>query len=179
MVTKLFNIIQPDLTFFGQKDIQQCLLLRRMVSDLHLPHPPSASHLRIIPTVRDFDNVALSSRNAYMSSSERRYAPVLYRALKSGEQSVADAFASGSESFSVEAVLASAQQGITDFLSNLLSTADPPDKVDIQLKYIKVNDPLTLKPMDAIRLGEAAVLSGAVTVGRTRLIDNLLINIQL
>ena len=179
VVTKLFNIVQPDLSFFGQKDIQQCLLLRRMISDLHLAHPSKPSNLRIVPTVRDFDDVALSSRNAYLTPPERQHAPVLYNSLKTAKQRIDEAFANGSGSVSIEEVIALAHQGMTKFLDNLSTSRASPDQASIELDYIKMNDPLTLKPMNAVRNGEAAVLSGAFKIGRTRLIDNVLINIQL
>ncbi len=86
VVTKLFHIIQPDRTYFGQKDIQQSVVLRRLVSDLIFSHPPSPEDLRVIPTGRDpNDNLALSSRNAYLTPDSRQVAPVLYRALKTGQ----------------------------------------------------------------------------------------------
>jgi pantoate--beta-alanine ligase len=175
VVTKLFNIVQPDLAFFGQKDIQQCLILRRLIADLHLPHPPSPTHLRIVPTVRDTDNVALSSRNAYLTEIERRYAPILIGALHAAQGRAMQ----GNGETSVEDILAAAEAGMSSFLDMLASTPDPPEKVDIVLDYIKVNDPLTLVPMNAIRKGEAAVISGAVRIGNTRLIDNVLVNIEL
>jgi len=76
---KLFNIVRPDVAFFGQKDAQQAAVLRRMVCDLNLD-----LHLRVLPTVRDEDGLALSSRNAYLSEDERRLALTLPRALEAG-----------------------------------------------------------------------------------------------
>jgi pantoate--beta-alanine ligase len=76
---KLFNIVRPDVAFFGQKDAQQAVMLRRMVRDLNLD-----VHLRVLPTVRDDDGLALSSRNAYLSEEERKLALALPRALEAG-----------------------------------------------------------------------------------------------
>lgn len=176
VVTKLFNITQPSLAFFGQKDIQQCLILRRMISDLHLPHPPSAEHLRIVPTVRDSDQLALSSRNAYLTTEERQVAPLLFHALKAAEKEIYNSLSHKGVIHSDE-ILTAAKKGMSDFVDTLPSAVR--GKVDITLDYFKCNDPLTLQPLEAIHNGQAAVLSGAIKVGRTRLIDNLLINIAI
>ena len=179
VVTKLFNIVQPDYAFFGQKDIQQCLILRRMVADLHMPHPPSPSRLRIVPTVRDFDNVALSSRNAYLTPAERQQAPVLYAALSAAQRAVIESgeISETSGETSAASILEAARSGMDDYLQSMQPSSSK--KVDIELDYIKVNDPITLRPMEAVRPGQPAVLSGAVRIGRTRLIDNFLVNITL
>jgi pantoate--beta-alanine ligase len=85
---KLFNIVRPDVAFFGQKDAQQAAVLRRMLRDLNLP-----VHLRVLPTVRDADGLALSSRNEYLSEHERAEALALPRALEAGRS----AFEAGSD----------------------------------------------------------------------------------
>lgn len=173
VVTKLFNIVQPDYAFFGQKDIQQCLILRRMLSDLHFPHPPSPLHLKIIPTVRDHDNLALSSRNAYLTPAERQYAPLLYHALSAAKEKIEGELQNQASVSQVDG-LAAATAAMTGY-----TIKAPADDVHIQLDYIKLNDPVTLKEMDEVKKDQPAVLSGAVKIGKTRLIDNLLINIDL
>lgn len=173
VVTKLFNIVQPDYAFFGQKDIQQCLILRRMLSDLHFPHPPSPLHLKIVPTVRDHDNLALSSRNAYLSPTERRYAPLLYKALSAAKSKIELELRQQPSVSQVDG-LAAATGAMAEY-----TTRAPADNVHIQLDYFKLNDPETLREMDEVSQGQPAVLSGAVKIGKTRLIDNLLINIEL
>ena len=177
VVTKLFNIVQPDYAFFGQKDIQQCLILRRLLADLHMPHPPSPLHMRVVPTVRDFDNVALSSRNAYLSPIERQHAPVLYAALSAAERAILESAEMGEASIAADQVLAAGKQGISDFMDAMQSSSS--ESVDIELDYIKVNDPTSLSELSEVRKGQAAVLSGAVRIGKTRLIDNFLVNIVL
>ena len=84
VVLKLFELVRPDVAFFGQKDYQQQLVIRRMVEDLHVP-----VELKIAPTVREADGLALSSRNRYLSPQERQAAPVLYRALERASAAVA------------------------------------------------------------------------------------------
>lgn len=165
--------MQPDYAFFGQKDIQQCLILRRMLSDLHFPHPPSPLHLKIVPTARDHDNLALSSRNAYLSPDERQYAPLLYHALNTAKNEIEKQLQSN-DSISEVDILALATQGMSDFTASVKAS-----KVDIQLDYIKLNDPVTLKPIAELKRAQPAVISGAVKIGRTRLIDNLLVQLEL
>lgn len=84
VVNKLFNLVQPDRAYFGQKDAQQAILIKRMVADLNM-------NLEVVvcPTVREEDGLAMSSRNNYLTPQERRAAPVLYRALKAGEELIA------------------------------------------------------------------------------------------
>ncbi|KAJ4492558.1 hypothetical protein C8J55DRAFT_500663 [Lentinula edodes] len=178
VVTKLFNVIQPTNAYFGQKDIQQALLLRRMVTDLLLSHP-SPQNLHIVPTARDpLDNLALSSRNAYLSPSARRVAPTLYTALKAAEHSW---FREGkSKKECVEA----ARGVILHRVRNTeLGTLDGGGmEVEIKLDYIEMNDVEDFEVLeDEVTLqsrGEDAstvILSGAMWVNGTRLIDNLLL----
>ncbi|KAI0033942.1 Pantoate-beta-alanine ligase [Vararia minispora EC-137] len=167
VVIKLFNIIQPSNAYFGQKDIQQALLLRRMVSDLLLPHP-TPNHLHIIPTARDpATGLALSSRNAYLGPSELRLAPFLYVALKAA----ATAWDSG----------ATKADSVTSALHVLEDARrlGKEEHIEVRIDYLEFNDPETFAVLpDAATKGmrgKATVLSGAVFVGRTRLIDNLVL----
>jgi pantoate--beta-alanine ligase len=177
VVTKLFNIVQPDYAYFGQKDIQQCLILRRLIADLHMPHPPSPLHMRIVPTVRDFDNVALSSRNAYLSPAERQYAPSLFAALSAAERAILESAEAGEASIHSAKVLEAGTIGLGDFVAAM--QAPSAHQVDIELDYIKINNPMSLSPLAEVGKGQPAVLSGAVRIGKTRLIDNFLVNIVL
>ncbi|KAG8908823.1 pantothenate synthase [Tulasnella sp. 403] len=165
VVTKLFNAVQPTNAYFGQKDIQQALLLRRMARDLLLPNP-TYDNVHIVPTHRCPDGLALSSRNAYLSEAERAAAPTLYTALREAET----AWSQGS---SVSECLAEAVGFVAD------AELDGSRKnVSMRLDYIQMNDPETFEVMDGdVRKesGRAVILSGALWVGRTRLIDNLLL----
>ncbi|KAH9066734.1 Pantoate-beta-alanine ligase [Lactarius vividus] len=155
VVTKLFNIIQPTNAYFGQKDIQQALLLRRLVGDLHLPHP-TPSRLHIVPTARDpIDGLALSSRNAYLTPTERQRAPIFYAAL----QEASRAWATG----------ASKREAVRRALEQL----------EIRVDYVEMNDSDTFEEVGDKQVqrpdGAPVILSGAVWFGRTRLIDNIIL----
>jgi pantoate--beta-alanine ligase len=144
VVGKLLHITCPDVTFFGQKDAQQVLLVRRMVSDLDFP-----CEVVTIPTIRDPDGLALSSRNVYLSDADRRVALALSRSLRAG-QGVAG---QGAEAVRSAAMAALAEQA------------------DIGLDYASLVDPATLLDVPADFVGEA-LLVVAARVGSTRLIDN-------
>lgn len=188
IVTKLFNIIQvrghsfqcadrvliecskcpqPTNAYFGQKDIQQALLLRRLVSDLHLSHP-THDHLHIIPTARDAANgLALSSRNIHLSPCERQLAPTLYAAL----QDAGRVWAAG----------ASKQETVQCALGQLKAAKDEgaKDGISIRVDYVEMNDPDTFEVLEDERVqrsdGAPVILSGAAWFGRTRLIDNVVL----
>jgi pantoate--beta-alanine ligase len=146
VVLKLFNQVQPDIALFGEKDFQQLAVIRRLVRDVDLP-------LEIVgvPTQRDADGVALSSRNAYLTDDERRAARALPRAL--GE--AAGVIQSGGD---VEAALAGAREKLAK------AGFDPVD-------YVELRDAETLEPISALE--RPARLLAAAKLGRTRLIDNL------
>ena len=151
VVAKLFNQVRPDIALFGEKDYQQLAVIRRMVRDLDL-----AVEIAGIPTQRDADGLALSSRNAYLSDSERKAARALPRAL--GE--AAQALANGSDSAEV---LARARERLE------AAGFDPID-------YVELRDADTLEPLD--RVERPARLLAAARMGRTRLIDNVPVNLR-
>lgn len=153
VVAKLFNIIRPTHAYFGQKDAQQTVVVRRMADDLNFP-----VEIVVCPTVREPDGLALSSRNKYLSAPERKAASVLFRAL-----SAAEAQWSNGERRS---------EALREAMSATLAT-EPLARVD----YISVAHPLTLKERQSeIAPGEDALLSVAVYIGTTRLIDNILLS---
>jgi pantoate--beta-alanine ligase len=152
VVAKLLNIVQPDKVYFGMKDYQQLLVIRRMVRDLDLP-------VDIVPvaTVREEDGLAMSSRNAYLNPEERSAAAVLYRALKSAEDQVKSGGASPME----------VQKSLVDLIeSEPLATVD----------YVAVVDPETLALPE--RIDTRILVALAVRIGQTRLIDNALIELK-
>ncbi len=147
VVTKLFEIVQPDVAYFGEKDAQQLAIIRRLVSDLNMPIAIAG-----VPTVREADGLAMSSRNARLSAAERAQATVLYQALREAAQAIA-----GGER-DARAVERRAAALI------------PPDG-SLRLEYLEVVDPVELQRVDTI--DGRVLVAGALWVGSTRLIDNI------
>src|SRR5579871_4550789 len=150
VVAKLFNVIQPNRAYFGQKDAQQVAVIRRMVADLAMP-----LDLVIVPTVRAPDGLALSSRNSYLTSEQRLVAPVLYRALMAAKSRY-DAGVRAPDELRAAA---------RDVLA-----AEPLAQID----YVSVADAETLAELQA-PTHRPILLSMAVRIGRTRLIDNMVL----
>jgi pantoate--beta-alanine ligase len=151
VVTILLNIVHPDFAFFGQKDAQQTLVVRRLVRDLALE-----TEIVVLPTVREESGLALSSRNAYLKDEERRAASVLYRALKLAKE----AYKNGERNAMrlIEIIRATVE-------------AEPLAHLD----YIGITDADTMERLD--KLDDRTVLIAlAVYIGKTRLIDNLVLN---
>jgi pantoate--beta-alanine ligase len=150
VVAKLFNIFQPMRAYFGQKDAQQVVVVRRMVRDLAFP-----LQLVVCPIVREADGLAMSSRNRRLSPSQRAAATVLYRALSRATAAVNNGEWDG--------------DALREQMRAIIA-AEPEARVD----YVSVAHPLTLEELD--RIDESALLSLAVFVGETRLIDNVVVN---
>ena len=149
VVAKLFHIIEPAVAFFGQKDAAQLAVIRRMVQDLNI-----AVQIVACPIVRELDGLAMSSRNAYLSTEERARALVLQRSLQetskrfqAGERIAANLISAGKEVFSRES--------------------------QVVLDYFEIVDPETLNPVE--KIAAQTLIAVAAYVGSTRLIDNLLI----
>jgi pantoate--beta-alanine ligase len=153
VVLKLFQLVGPQVAVFGEKDAQQLALVRRMTGDLCLPVGIAG-----VPTVRDPDGLAVSSRNAYLAPAERSTALALPRALNAGRR------AAGS---GPEAVLAAAQRVLDQ-----AAGADPP----LALDYLALADPDTFTPVKPGFAGDALLLVAA-RAGATRLIDNTLLTL--
>ena len=147
IVAKLFNLVQPDVAVFGQKDAQQVALVRAMIRDLDFP-----IELVVAPTMRERDGLAMSSRNSYLASDERARALSLSRALRA----VDAAFAAGERD--VAALDAVGRREIA---------------AEVDVDYLAVADATTLEPLE--RAARGALVMIAARVGRTRLIDNLVL----
>jgi pantoate--beta-alanine ligase len=148
VVAKLFNCVSPDVAAFGRKDVQQAVLVRAMVRDLNLP-----VELLVVPTVRDADGLALSSRNAYLSAEERARALAIPRALGAMRTAWVD-------------------RGVTDAAAlEAVGRASLRDISGVTVDYLGVADPERLAPVATVAVDSVALV--AARVGRTRLIDNI------
>jgi pantoate--beta-alanine ligase len=152
VVTKLLLITQPERAYFGQKDFQQQLIVKRMVRDLNIP-----TEIVTCPIIRESDGLAMSSRNRYLSSVERQTATSLWGALQLAQQLCGQS----------QAVPAAVEQQMQQ---KLLQTAG------VELQYAVLADPATLLPLpERVPAGTEAVALIAARVGSTRLIDNQLL----
>jgi pantoate--beta-alanine ligase len=152
VVTVLFDLIRPDRAYFGQKDAQQCLVVRRLVEDLALP-----IEIVICPTVREADGLAISSRNRGLSPAERSAAPVLYRALEEGR------------------ALINAGERDGDVVRRRMRDVLAGEPL-VEPDYVSVADGLTLRELESVS-GDV-LLSLAARIGATRLIDNLPVTVE-
>ncbi len=148
VVTKLFNMAGPDVAYFGQKDAQQALVIRKLVRDLDLP-----VLIEVCPTIRDPDGLALSSRNAYLGSADRARALALSRALRAADAVVAGGSRSGDE------VLAAARAEL--------------DAAGVVPDYLELRSSKDLSPVE--RVNGSTLLAVAARVGGARLIDNTIL----
>jgi len=147
---KLFNIVQPDIAFFGRKDAQQAIVIKRMVADLNMP-----LKFVICPTVRDTDGLALSSRNQYLTEQQRKDATLIYKSLQECEKML-------------KAGVTSTKEVITQMRSILYQAPS------INIEYVGIVDAETLQSLDHITGRVLAAV--AVRIGPARLIDNILVD---
>jgi len=150
VVAKLFNCVQPDVAFFGQKDGQQAVIVRRMTGDLDFP-----VEIEVLPTVREEDGLAMSSRNAYLDEAERERAKALSRALRAA----ADAAEGGERS--AGAIVAAATEELRS--------------AGIEPEYVEARDAEDLSPVAELN-GRPVLIAVAARVGGARLIDNVIVN---
>jgi len=160
VVSKLFNIVGPCRSYFGQKDYQQTVMVKKMVKDLHMD-----VEVVVCPTVREPDGLAISSRNSYLLPEERSAATVLIKALRAGEAAILG-FNGKSEASS------------TTVTSVMRSVLDSEPMAEVE--YVEAADPDTLDQLKEIQSSTSkstTLLALAVRIGKTRLIDNLLVKI--
>jgi pantoate--beta-alanine ligase len=148
VVTKLFNMVGADVAYFGQKDAQQALVIRKLVRDLDIP-----IRIEVLPIVRDPDGLALSSRNAYLDADERERALALSRALRAAEEAVAGG------TIEADAVLAAARAKL--------------DEAGVEPEYLELRSTHDLSEVE--RVNGSTLLAVAARVGRARLIDNAIL----
>lgn len=151
VVAKLLNLVQPDSAYFGQKDAQQCVVIQKVVRDLNMP-----LDIVICPTVREPDGLAMSSRNTYLNEAERAAAPVLFAALRAAQQ----LYEAGEQD----------AEALRRIVHDVIATEPLFSSVD----YVSIADAETLQEME--RIDVPAILSLAARLGRTRLIDNVLLS---
>ena len=149
VVAKLFNAVQPNKAYFGQKDAQQAAVLRQMVRDLNFP-----LEMIVCPTTREADGLAMSSRNKYLDSAERQAATILFRALSEAKS----AYESGERN----------AEKLRIVMKDMLAS-----EPRVQMQYVSCADYDTLEELDVV--SGKALLSMAVLVGKTRLIDNFVL----
>jgi pantoate--beta-alanine ligase len=148
VVTKLFNMVGPDVAWFGQKDAQQALVIRKLVRDLNMP-----VRVEVAPTVREADGLAMSSRNAYLDGPDRERAVALSRALGAAERTVA--------------------AGRLDAADVLAAARAELDAAGVQPEYLELRSAHDLSPAE--RVNGNTLLAVAARVGRARLIDNTML----
>ena len=149
VVAKLFSIVQPHKAYFGQKDFQQCIVIKRMVKGLNMD-----VEVVVLPIMREKGGLAMSSRNSYLSADERRAATVIYRALSAAR----DLFNSGAKD----------PKKLKEKMRAVLLMEH-----GVSIDYVEVSDPETLEPLHAA--GGNMVLLVAARIRKTRLIDNIII----
>lgn len=148
--TKLFNIVKPDRVYFGQKDVQQCVIIKRMVKDFHID-----TDVRIGPTVRQPDGLAMSSRNVYLGSRRRNVGLVLSQALRAAEKAFRDG-----KVFRQDILGAATEVANNKLLEQ--KGLKPSERALFEVDYISLADPESLDEVDTIDARRGAILSGAV-----------------
>jgi pantoate--beta-alanine ligase len=158
------NIVQPTTLYLGQKDAAQCVMIRRIVNDLNLN-----VNIDVVPTVRESDGLALSSRNAYLTPREREAAPILYKSLCAARnifdaQKIKEGNSLGKESLR------------SSLLYNAVESVLRSETLVSGIHYISIDNRETMRPLDNVILSEGAFVSIACQVGNVRLIDNIVLS---
>lgn len=149
VVAKFFNLVRPDIAYFGQKDYQQAVIIKKMVEDLNLP-----VQIKVMPIVREKDGLAMSSRNSYLTPEQRQAATVIFQALKAARTAVKNGENDASKVLSI-------------------AKAELDNELLCKPQYLEIIDPVNLQPVK--QLGSPSLIIIAAYVGEVRLIDNVLI----
>jgi pantoate--beta-alanine ligase len=155
VVNILFNIVKPDKAYFGQKDAQQALIIKKMVRDLHIP-----VEVVVCPIVREADGLAMSSRNVYLNPEERKQAVCLNQSLQKAEEYLQ---------------AGAADSGSVDALTKIIKSHIQKHEL-AGIEYVQILDGETLDELETIQPGKAALAALAVKFGKTRLIDNRMLS---
>jgi pantoate--beta-alanine ligase len=154
IVLKLLNIVQPDTAYFGQKDVQQSIIISKMVKELDLPVT-----IDVVPTAREADGLAMSSRNVYLDPIQRKNAVALIQSLKLAQTMIT----SGEKD----------PKAVISAMNTLINDHQP-----TQIDYIRIVDAIDLKDVSTLERGNTVLIPLAVRFGTTRLIDNIILQIQ-
>lgn len=161
VVTKLLNAVGPDRVYFGQKDAQQCVVVKNLVKDLLIN-----TEVRVMPTLREQNGLAMSSRNAYLSPQTREESSIIYRALSAGE-----------EYYKNQSLDSVSSSEIKNIINQVLSQNDK-----FKIEYLAISHPETLQDLQLVERGVGAIISTALKVpkengdGDARLIDNIILH---
>lgn len=154
VVLKLFNMVRPDIAYFGQKDAQQSVVIRKMVKDLNIPIA-----IDIVPTMREHDGLAMSSRNVYLDPDERKNAVILNQSLKFAEQMINN----GEQN----------SRKIINEVTTMIRSKNP-----TRIDYIEIVDTENLEQKKTLKSGDKILIPLAVRFGSTRLIDNVILTVR-
>ena len=157
VLTKLFNIIQPDNVYFGQKDAQQAVIVNQMIKDLNYPIT-----MHILPIIRENNGIAMSSRNSYLSAGQRKNAEVLNKSLKLAETLIKQGERNCNR--------------LKKIIYNMIENENKNSNANIKIDYIEIVNFDNLQPIESVRIN--TLIAIAVFIGHTRLIDNTLIKLE-
>lgn len=150
VVAKLFNIVEPDIAYFGQKDFQQAVIIKQMVKDLNMN-----VKIKVLPIIREDDGLAMSSRNEYLTDSQKKTAPILYHSLQEAKKIIKGGLKDSKK--------------IIDLIKRIIKSQG-----NIKIDYVEIVDPNTLRRKE--KIDNKVLIALAVWIGKTRLIDNILVN---
>jgi pantoate--beta-alanine ligase len=171
IVNKLFQIVQPDHAYFGQKDIQQFVLIQTMVNEFNIP-----VELHPVPTVREFDGLAMSSRNRYLTKDQRQIAPELYETITDVAQMLERQLLNRpAEDVTLNANSLPYEETVHDLTTYIDNHKKRLTAIGFKIDYLEVVDFKSLQPVRSIHESDTIIIAIAAWVGSTRLIDNSIV----